>query len=136
MDTDRVQERLREEAKRLRDVKAALEGEGIQGIPDPAQFAELASYDQHAADVGSETFERERILAIGEGIDAQMRAVDDALRRISDGTFGKCEVCGEAIPEERLEARPMARYCLEHQKQVEDGLHPVAGADRPGGQRG
>lgn len=130
MDIDEIHARLRAEQDRLRDVKAALESEGIRGVPDPAQFGELASYDQHAADVGSETFERERILAIGEGIDAQTKDVLDALERIANDTFGKCEVCGELIPEERLEARPMARYCLEHQKAVENGLHPGSGADR------
>ncbi len=39
-----------------------------------------------------------------------------ALAKIENGTYGKCEVGGEDIPEERLEANPAARTCIEHAK--------------------
>ena len=35
----------------------------------------------------------------------------DALDRINEGTFGRCELCREWLPRERLQARPWARYC-------------------------
>jgi RNA polymerase-binding transcription factor DksA len=38
--------------------------------------------------------------------------IDAALARIAAGTYGSCTVCGAAIPEERLELRPMARSCV------------------------
>ncbi|HJW01324.1 MAG TPA: TraR/DksA C4-type zinc finger protein, partial [Arthrobacter sp.] len=40
--------------------------------------------------------------------------VEAALQRISDGSYGVCEVCGKPIAEGRLEARPWTPYCLEH----------------------
>jgi DnaK suppressor protein len=40
--------------------------------------------------------------------------VDHALRRLDDGTYGTCEVCGVAIDEARLEAIPTARTCEDH----------------------
>ncbi len=48
-------------------------------------------------------------------IEAARQGVADtaqALRRMSDGTYGVCEGCGGAIPEARLEVRPAARYCV------------------------
>lgn len=40
--------------------------------------------------------------------------VDNALSRIENGTYGECEVCGEQIEEQRLEALPYATLCMEH----------------------
>ena len=51
--------------------------------------------------------------------------VDAALRRLEEGTYGRCEACGGPIGEERLEALPAARYCLRHQ--------PLAGGTAPSG---
>ena len=45
--------------------------------------------------------------------------VRDALRRIDDGTFGKCSVDGQPIEAKRLEASPWVPYCLKHQKLLE-----------------
>ncbi|TKJ16811.1 TraR/DksA C4-type zinc finger protein [Blastococcus sp. CCUG 61487] len=38
--------------------------------------------------------------------------IDAALARIDAGTYGSCTECGKAIPQERLEFRPMARSCV------------------------
>ena len=48
-----------------------------------------------------------------------LQQVQDALRRIEDGTFGKCIVDGEPIGEKRLEAIPWTPYCLRHERQKE-----------------
>ena len=40
--------------------------------------------------------------------------IDAALAKVAAGTYGLCEVCGEPIPDGRLEARPTARTCVEH----------------------
>lgn len=40
--------------------------------------------------------------------------VENALSRIDNGTYGECEVCGEQIEEQRLEALPYATLCMEH----------------------
>lgn len=41
-----------------------------------------------------------------------VKKLDEALRRIADGTFGECECCGEDIEMRRLEARPTATLCV------------------------
>ena len=38
--------------------------------------------------------------------------VDAAMRRVEDGTYGKCEVCGSVLEEQCLAAHPIERYCL------------------------
>ncbi len=56
---------------------------------------------------------------------AQLQQVQDALKRIEDGTFGKCIVDGGPIEEKRLEAIPWTPYCLKHEQQRENA-DPVA----------
>ena len=48
-----------------------------------------------------------------------LRAIDGALRRIDEGTFGVCETCGQAISEERLEAIPYATQCIDCRRKGE-----------------
>lgn len=45
-------------------------------------------------------------------IEARLVSVDSALARLRSGHFGRCGGCGDPIPEERLEARPDAEFCI------------------------
>jgi len=47
-------------------------------------------------------------------LEARRTDVKDALAKIKDGTYGTCEICGEQIEEDRLEANPAARTCKAH----------------------
>jgi DnaK suppressor protein len=58
--------------------------------------------------------ERERELAVITRAQADLADVDRALERLDDGTYGTCEVCGEAIADEVLERAPAARLCPSH----------------------
>lgn len=46
----------------------------------------------------------------------ELEQVDDALKRVADGTYGKCIVCGKPIEAARLKAIPWTPYCLEDQE--------------------
>lgn len=48
-----------------------------------------------------------------------LEKIQGALERIKDGSFGDCEECGEAIPEKRLEIRPVATLCVKC-KEIEE----------------
>lgn len=48
-----------------------------------------------------------------------LKAIDEALERINNGTYGICEVCGKEIEEERLQAIPWTTLCIEHAKERE-----------------
>lgn len=75
---------------------------------------EFAMYDNHPADIGSELFEREKDLALDSLDRETLKEIDQALTRMEEGTYGICTVCGQPIPEERLEALPYALTCKEH----------------------
>src|SRR4051812_2509456 len=47
--------------------------------------------------------------------------IERALGKISDGTYGQCESCGQAIGMKRLQLAPFAPYCIECQEEIEDG---------------
>ena len=119
MDNDLARQRLEEERERLVGVRATFDEEGLTEQSENDMVGELSSYDQHQADMGTETFEREKDLSILEQIEAELADVEHAIRRLDAGDYGTCEVCGRPIPEERLEAMPAARLCLEHQAEAE-----------------
>jgi DnaK suppressor protein len=55
---------------------------------------------------------------------AILQEVRDALRRIEDGTYGRCPVDGGPIEKKRLDAVPWARYCIRHQSLLEAASRP------------
>ncbi|URJ45822.1 TraR/DksA C4-type zinc finger protein [Paenibacillus polymyxa] len=75
---------------------------------------ELSSYDNHPADIGTETFERSRDLAINDSLQNELEQVNAALQRMKEGTYGICVGSGEEIPFERLQAIPYTAYTIEH----------------------
>lgn len=121
IDTDLIRKRLDEERARLTQLREALTDESQQSGAGGEDVSELSSADQHPADVGSEEFEREKDLSILEQTEAELAAVDEAYQRLESGEYGKCEVCGKPIGDERLEARPTATRCIEHQQLLERG---------------
>ena len=82
---------------------------------------ELSAYDNHPADLGTELFEREKEFALEEHQDGELEKVNAALKAIENGTYGKCEECGEDIPYERLEVIPSTLYCVNHSQEQSGG---------------
>ena len=79
------------------------------GTSESEDVSELTDYDQHPADMGTETFEREKDLSILEQLEAELSELQAALERIDNGTYGVDEVTGAPIDPARLEALPAAR---------------------------
>jgi RNA polymerase-binding transcription factor DksA len=119
VDPDAARQRLEAERARLQDMRSGFDDEHLTDETENESVSELSDIDQHQADVGTETFEREKDLSILEQIDSELGDVEWALKRLDDGTYGTCEVDGKPIPEERLEAMPAARLCKEHQAEAE-----------------
>ncbi|MEW6623169.1 MAG: TraR/DksA C4-type zinc finger protein [Bacillota bacterium] len=83
---------------------------------------ELSLYDNHPGDVGSELFERSKDLSLLDNNRIQLQKVEDALRKIDEGTYGTCDECGHPIPIERLNAIPETTKCLHcRDKKLETG---------------
>ena len=118
MDLARMKQRLQEERARQLALAARLHQEEA----DPVESGELSTADQHPAELGSETFERELELTTVSIVEGELKEIDDALRRLDHGSYGICEECGKPIDEARLEAVPWARYCVLDQARIEQAL--------------
>ncbi|MBN1855521.1 MAG: TraR/DksA C4-type zinc finger protein [Dehalococcoidia bacterium] len=60
----------------------------------------------------TEAFELEKRIMLDANLKAALAEIDHAIARFKEGTYGKCESCGQDIEEERLEARPQATLCM------------------------
>lgn len=81
---------------------------------------DLSSYAYHQADQGSDTNLMEQNVMMLEHEREKIRLLNDALRKIHEGTFGICELCGANIGESRLEVIPYAKYCIDCMSKMED----------------
>lgn len=94
----------------------------IKNIEDASRYesgrdnsGDLSSY----AESGTDNFELETALNIASGESNWLSEVTEALGRLQDGTFGKCEGCEKDIPKKRLEVFPSAKYCIACQEEFE-----------------
>jgi DnaK suppressor protein len=108
---------LLDEKQRL---SAALEylhaenpGAGEQDAP------ELAGLEEHFAEVGSVTLDREIDHSLEEVAQEGLVAIAGALERIEQGTFGNCTSCAQSIAPERLAALPWASLCIDCKRREE-----------------
>ncbi|TCZ72307.1 molecular chaperone DnaK [Paenibacillus albiflavus] len=77
-------------------------------------IGELSAYDNHPGDIATETYEREKDIALNENAEMHMEEIDKALSAINQGTYGICLTCKKPISFERLQAIPTTLYCKEH----------------------
>jgi RNA polymerase-binding transcription factor DksA len=70
--------------------------------------------DEHDPEGSTIAFELSQASALLKQSSAGLDQVDAALARIAEGTYGTCAVCGDAIAEGRLEARPWTPFCIRH----------------------
>ncbi len=115
MEKDTARKLIESERARIEALVREREAEATTSETEGEQFSELAAHDQHQADLGTETFEREKDFSLLEQLAAELDELDRALRKLDDGTYGICEACGEEIPPERLEALPGAPFCVKDQ---------------------
>ena len=118
LDLAKYRKLLEDEQSRVRNELDSLQSLD-SGSSESGETGELSDYDQHTGDVGTETFLRERDLAIEGNEQTILRLIEIALQKIEDGTYGVCERCGEAIPAARLEAIPYTPYCIKDAEWLE-----------------
>ncbi|MFL5926988.1 MAG: TraR/DksA family transcriptional regulator [Gaiellaceae bacterium] len=118
IDTAEYRRRLEEERARLLHAVGFLEKENPGSVSD--ELGELAEggTDNHLGDMATAMYDRELDEGLEEGAQQTLLEIDAALRRIDDGTYGVCEVCGKPIPPERLAAIPWARLCFDDQRRA------------------
>ena len=111
MDPERARELLARERVRI---ERALQDVG------PADDGELSpENDQHLADHASETYENSYEQGLGEQLRDELAALERAEARLAEGTYGLSIESGEPIPDERLEAYPLAERTVAEQQRYE-----------------
>lgn len=114
MSENKFKELLLAEKTRL---EAELATVGRKNPENPDDWEATPSYTEDSADLNdfSDSIDNfETNTAILKQLETQYNDVKDALERIENGTYGVCEVSGEQIEEDRLEANPAARTCKAH----------------------
>jgi DnaK suppressor protein len=80
---------------------------------------DLSGYAQHQADSATDSFDRDFALSLLSSEQDALYEIEEAIKRIRNGAYGRCEVTGEAIPKERLLAVPFTRFSIEGQREFE-----------------
>lgn len=106
-----IENNLRALQARLRGDVSHLTSEalrtGSNGEPNTATSAPM-----HMADVGTDNFEQEFTFSLLQNQSEVLEEISDALERIKQGNFGRCEECKTSIPKARLQALPYTRHCV------------------------
>jgi DnaK suppressor protein len=106
-DRDQLYERLGED---LVNEKEQLAGQ----LDDLGQSGNSPAFDEGFADSGQVAAEQGESRALASRLREQLDDVEAAIARLAEGTYGRCEVCGDEIGDDRLEAMPATRYCITH----------------------
>ena len=113
LDLEKYKKQLISERDRIMDEQHAI------GAHAAEAGYELADYDNHPADTATDTFMREQDQAIGENYKQMLEQINEALRKIDEGTYGMCDRCGQPIHVNRLRAIPFATLCIDCQESLE-----------------
>jgi DnaK suppressor protein len=107
-EADRLRQRLldmkSELQRRLRSIDRDIRHEGMS-----ADWSEQASEREND----------EVLESLGSNSEKELRMIEQALRRIEDGSYFRCDNCGEKIPEARFELLPFTPYCVSCAEQLE-----------------
>ena len=121
VDVEHFRELLLERREAVSAALNNLHRENSVSLEDETGELVSGSADQHLADTATETVDREIGSTLEEHDERLLAEIDAALRRIEDGTYGKCVNCSSPIPEERLEAMPWATLCIDCKRKEERG---------------
>ena len=118
IDTDRFRQTLLEERQRVVDAINYLHEENPGSIEEQVEEIQ-GTADNHLGDTATVTLDREIDYTLEENSEHVLAAIDSALARLDEGTFGICRTCGQPIPPERLEAMPWATQCIDCKRRDE-----------------
>lgn len=80
---------------------------------------DISAYTSHMADIATDSYDREFSLGLASNEQKALYEIEDALKRIEDGSFGFCESCLKPIAKTRLKALPYTRLCKKCQENLE-----------------
>ena len=82
------------------------------GADESGELTGDMDYGDAFADAGAATAERTETMGIIENLKIHLDGADRAISRIADGTYGVCTVCGQNIPQDRMQYRPTSSQCI------------------------
>jgi len=106
---DSAPERLRADRRRTKERLARLSAEHAGFV---AASLDSNADDEHDPEGATIAFERSQVETLARRLQEHLAEIAAAEDRLADGSYGRCEGCGEVIPDARLEARPAARTCV------------------------
>ena len=113
-----IKEKLLEEKVQIMAELDVFKDEGLnKSFKDSS--GDLSGYSFHMADMASDLHDREMSLGLAEGERERLYAINDAIKRIEEGTYGTCDYCNESISKQRLKVMPQAKYCIKCQEKEE-----------------
>ncbi|GHO90916.1 hypothetical protein KSF_009640 [Reticulibacter mediterranei] len=115
LDMQQIKKRLEEKRTELRTQMGDLD----QAYPTPVDTTEISEGPQEFEETATDFQEMQQEQSILVNEQALLMEVEAALKRIKDGTYGRCVVCGQPIPEKRLEAIPWAARCIKDEQALE-----------------
>jgi RNA polymerase-binding protein DksA len=98
-------------SKRIKGEFSDLQSEALRGVGGTAS-GNLSDVPVHLADLGTDAFEQEVSLSLLANEQQILEEISAALDRMEQGTYGRCENCGQEIGKERLRAVPYTRLCI------------------------
>jgi RNA polymerase-binding transcription factor DksA len=112
--------RQKERLLQLRDgMLDSMSGVARDTLRSRAEGSEASAFGMHQADAGSDAYDRDFALSLLSQEQDALYEIDEALKRIEQGTYGICELCNKPILHARLEAIPFARFTVDCQSQLE-----------------
>ena len=117
IDVERFRQRLLEERQRVVEAIEYLHEENPGSLEDEEEMP----LDNHLAETATVTLDREIDYTLEDNSQHVLAAINGALKRIDEGTYGICARCGRPIEEARLEIRPYATLCIDDQRKEERG---------------
>ena len=117
-DLERFKTLLMEFRKKIAGDLRHLESDSLNMNQRDAS-GDLSAYSFHMADMATDNFDREFTLGLASTEQQTLNAIDVALHKIEEGTYGICEDCTKSIPQKRLIAMPYGRLCIKCQETEE-----------------
>ena len=102
-----LRSRLESEQKRLTEELEQLKA-NVRPIEERREGSPFGKREEEA----TETVELEKRLAIEKRVGDLLAEVEHTMRKFEEGTYGSCDLCGQSIDPDRLEALPQANLCL------------------------
>lgn len=104
----------------LRDtILDSMAGVAKDTLRSRPEGSEASAFGMHQADAGSDAYDKDFALSLLSQEQDALYEIEEAVKRVNNGTYGTCEMSGKPIPHLRLEALPFARFTVQCQSDLE-----------------